>query len=147
MSRDRVNPTSLPLFGGEKLTLERALVLAKKYPYRCGFKKKRGGGKALYWVARTPAAAGGRDVYVGSDETKRQIELAWELVRAELAQVEAEAAPAVRELERAADAIPAIRKLRELQTISGVRGGTWLYAGKGDDEVRMVAGGETRPPK
>ena len=144
MSREQLHPPSLPLFEDEP-TRDEALWLVKKYPLGCALRQIRRHGNKVYWSARTPRE--GKDVFIGSEQKKRRIERAWEIVRAELAQAAAEAAPAVRELERAADAIPAIRKLRELQTISGVKGGTWLYAGKGVDEVLMAAGGETRPPK
>jgi hypothetical protein len=146
MPRTTVHPPSLPLFGEGELTRDRALALVKKYPVGCSLRQIRRHGK-LYWSARTRSSDGGRDIYVGSEANKRRVERAWDLVRAELAQATEEAAPAIRQLELAADATPAIRKLRELQTISGVKGGTWLYAGKGVDEVRMVVGGETRPPK
>lgn len=58
-----------------------------------------------YWVIYAPRSAGKpRQRFVGSDEKKREIEAAWELVTAELA---------------AAEETPAVRALRELEALAG----------------------------
>ncbi len=127
------------------------MKLVERYPLGSGLRKmlrscggaccKRGPSHGPYWFARTPQVNGkhGQNRYVGSDEKKAWLELAWELVREELAQAEANAAAA-------SEDVPAIRKLRELQAIAGVRKGR-TDAGMVDVPILSMVAGETRPPK
>ena len=133
---------SLPLFG-EEPNADEVRALVKRYPLGCWFRQVRRKVVTPYWVARTPYALGSKDRYVGDEATKRRIERAWEIVRAELARAAEEAAPAVRDLEAAAERVPSIRKLLELQAIAGLRR-TRVLDG---EDARVLGGGENRAPQ
>ena len=122
-------------------TRERAFELVKRIPLGTPLRKrlnacggsccKRGPTHGPYWFARISDRADrrGGTRYVGSDESKRELELAWELVAAELAAREDD---------------PGVRRLRELEAIAGVKK-AWAPAGL---VVPITStGGRSEPPK
>jgi hypothetical protein len=123
-------------------------VLVAKYPLGSRFHKyrrscggsccKRGPTHGPYWFARAPQINGkrGKSVYVGGDGKKREIELAWELVSAELAA-----------LQTIAEATPVLRQLRELQAIAGVKKSIPRAPAGVVDVPILSLGGRTDPPK
>lgn len=103
-------------------SLERALKLAQRVPLDAVFRQELINGHGPYWYARFQRDGRRRRVYVGSDERKRVLESAHDLVRAELARVEAAA--------RAAIEAPEVTRLREMSAA--------VFARPAHNEARAV---------
>jgi hypothetical protein len=132
MGRPKKPRPSLALFPGRP-TPERAWQLVERYPIGSRFAKEtiksRGREYGPYWFVRF--TSNGKTVrrYVGDEAKKQEIELAWEVVEAELA---------------AAESSPEVRRLRELEMKAKAPGapGKRLARTKGtvDVPIRGVVG-------
>jgi hypothetical protein len=140
MARLKRPRSSLALF--PQPTRERAYELVARFPIGSRFSQrfnkcngaccKSGPSHGPYWVVDAPRSAGKpRQRYVGSDERKREIEAAWALISAEIANVEAS---------------PAVQELRRLEALAGRRPALAAAGMREVSEMRNV-GGETRRPK
>jgi len=98
---------TLPLFG-ERPSSGEAWALVDRVPIGARLCKQnvtRGRYRTKYWFAYVAQGHGKpKRIYVGTDANKRELELAWQVVSAEL---------------EAAEASPEVRKLRELEKRAG----------------------------
>ncbi|MGH7605233.1 MAG: hypothetical protein ACRENK_14720 [Gemmatimonadaceae bacterium] len=148
MGRPRTARPSLPLF--PKPTRERAFELVRRFPlgshFSQVFKKcqgaccKDGASHGPYWMVDVPRSAGKpRKRHVGTEEKKREIEAAWQLVSAELANAKAKT-----------EALPQIRELRRLEGLAGRPNIARASNDEGTDLIHVydaIANGRGRPKK
>ena len=141
MTRRKAPHSSLPLF--PLPTRERAFELVARFPLGSSFQQRmnkcqgaccrNGASHGPYWVVTVPRSAGKpRQRFVGSAEKKREIQAAWALISAELAEKEA---------------LPAVQELRHLEMLAGRRPLARTAHDVLDVPILSFGGGRTRIQK